>query len=36
MNQYQNGDVIANVFSDNKGAYSAAAAVTDTGYALLP
>lgn len=31
MNQYQNGDVIANIFSDNGGAYNAAAVVTDNG-----
>jgi uncharacterized repeat protein (TIGR01451 family) len=30
-NQYQNGDVIANVFDDNGGAYNATAVVTDNG-----
>jgi uncharacterized repeat protein (TIGR01451 family) len=30
-NQYQNGDVIANVFDANGGAYNATAAVTDGG-----
>jgi uncharacterized repeat protein (TIGR01451 family) len=30
-NQYQNGDVIANVFDANGGTYNAAAAVTDNG-----
>ncbi|GAA3990597.1 T9SS type A sorting domain-containing protein [Hymenobacter antarcticus] len=30
-NQYQDGDVIANVFDANGGAYNAAAAVTDNG-----
>ncbi|GAB3852060.1 hypothetical protein GCM10028822_19360 [Hymenobacter terrigena] len=30
-NQYQNGDVIANVFDDNSGVYNAAAVVTDNG-----
>ncbi|MEL5994711.1 T9SS type A sorting domain-containing protein [Hymenobacter segetis] len=30
-NQYQNGDIIANVFDDNGGAYDAIASVTDNG-----
>ena len=29
MNQYQNGDVIANVFSDNGGTCNAAAVITN-------
>ena len=31
VNQYQNGDVIANVFDDNGGAYNTTAAVTNNG-----
>jgi uncharacterized repeat protein (TIGR01451 family) len=31
VNQYLNGDVIANVFDANGGAYNAAAAITDNG-----
>jgi uncharacterized repeat protein (TIGR01451 family) len=31
VNQYQNGDVIANVFDDNSGVYNAIAVVADNG-----